>query len=102
MQFSSVCPARQVRRSKVAYSVAKVSAEQVGAGGTKQTLDPPATRFIREASNDAGGSPIQLAADQSRGASQYIGDRLHAGFQPVPVGIAASAVIAHRFHAGDT
>ena len=57
--------------------------------------------FIAKSANDAGGSAIELAADQPGGAGQFVGDGLDAGLQLVAVRIASAAIVAQRFHPGD-
>ena len=47
------------------------------------------------------GRAVKLAADQSGGAGQFVGDGFKAGVQSVAVRIAAAAIVAQRFHSGD-
>jgi hypothetical protein len=54
-----------------------------------------------ESSNDTRGGASQLAANQTRGASQFIGDRFDGYTQRVAVGIAISTIVVQRFHASD-
>lgn len=44
---------------------------------------------------------MELAADQSRGGGQFVGDGFQAGVQGVAMWVAVSAIVPMRFHAGD-
>src|SRR5258708_37177318 len=56
---------------------------------------------IRIPANDARGSARQLAADQSRRASQFVRYRVNRRVQRVAVRIAASAKVNKRTYSGD-
>src|ERR1700689_561342 len=82
------------------YDLASL-AEKIVGRGTKQIAGTSARRPVLKSSDDACGSAVELAADQSSRTGQFVGDRLKAGMQSIAVRIAASAIIVHSFHAGD-
>src|SRR5258708_38461869 len=75
--------------------------EQVGGCRAEQVANSARAGFVLESTNDARWRAIQLTANESGRARQFIGDRLNAGLQFVAVRIAAPAIVAQRFHAGD-
>ncbi len=75
--------------------------EQVVGHRPQQFASPPTSRQVRKSANEANRNTIQLAANQSGGTGQFVGDRFDAGVQHVALWIAASTIVAQRFHAGD-
>src|SRR5580765_4378782 len=56
---------------------------------------------IRKPSNDTSRRASQLAACQSSGASQFVGDGVYAGMHPVAMRIAPAAIVNQWPHPGD-
>src|SRR5271156_3462108 len=75
--------------------------KEVAFGGTDQFFRAAVSMPVRITSNDAGRSACQLAANQARRASQFVGDGLDSGVKRVAVSIAASAIVDERAHAGN-
>src|SRR5271166_6353567 len=89
------------RCDQLLYSVAEVLAEEVGRGRTKQTPNPAQPRFVGESPHNTGGGAVQLPANQTGGARQFVCDSLDAGLQLITPRIAFAPVIAQRLHACD-
>src|SRR5246127_4644928 len=66
--------------------------EQVGGCRAKQVADFSGPGFVAESADDAGRSAVELAADESGGAGQFVGDGLDAGAKLVTVGVATAAI----------
>jgi len=64
-------------------------------------MDTARSCLVTEPANNARGSAIELAADESGGACEFVGDGFNTGFQLVAVRIASAAVIAQRLHPGN-
>src|SRR5216684_1776607 len=75
--------------------------KQIILRGPDQFSRPTASSAIRIAPNDARGSACQLAADQSRSASQFVRYCVDRRVQRVAVRIATTAVVDQRPHAGN-
>src|SRR5712671_3846827 len=56
---------------------------------------------VRKSSNDTSRSAGQLAAYQTGGASQFVGDGVNAGVQLITVRIAAAAIVNQGPHSSD-
>ena len=70
-------------------------AEQVGCGGAEQFASTGMVGWlVGKATNDARGSVIEFAADESSGTGEFIDDRLDAGVQSIAVRIASAAIVA--------
>ena len=76
-------------------------AKQVLLCGANQVLRGAFGWLVRESANDARGSASQLAADETSGAREFIGNGFDAGAQTVSMRIAAAAIVVQGFHSGD-
>jgi hypothetical protein len=76
-------------------------AKQVVGCGAKQIVGASPPRFVGESADDAGGRPVKFSAYKSGGGSELVGYGFQARVQPVPMRIAAPAIIVQSLHPGD-